>query len=101
LKQAPKEDLTKLVTALVKADEWLDANPDEGREVIRQIFIDRRQSPELADYWHQVKLFDHGQYNDEFVQFWIDFMVETGIIENGAVKPDDIYTNEYNPYYSK
>jgi len=95
------ETAKKLVDACVKADQWTEAHPDEAREVVKKIFRKHGQDPELAKYWKPIQLVDNGLWSESTVQFWIDFMVDSGIIKKDAVKPSDIFTNEYNPYYKK
>lgn len=101
LASRPAEAVTKLIQVLIDTDEWVEANPDEAREVVRQILADREQNTDIADYWHPFHLVDHGLWTEEHVKFWINFMEENGTIDKGEILPSDIYTNEYNPYYVK
>ncbi|MDR1508248.1 MAG: ABC transporter substrate-binding protein [Synergistaceae bacterium] len=95
------EGAKKLVSALVKSDEWVEANPNEARKIVRKIFEKRGQNPDLANYWFPIKLVNHGFWEDKNIRFWIDFLIDDKKIKEGQVKPSDIYTNEYNPYYGK
>ncbi|HWQ43257.1 MAG TPA: ABC transporter substrate-binding protein [Desulfosporosinus sp.] len=92
------ETTKKLVAALVKTDQWTEANPDEAREVVKKILAKHGQNTELAKYWKPVKLVNYGLWPESMVTYWINFMVDNNIVKKDAVKPSDIYTNEYNPY---
>ena len=92
------EDVKKLVSALIKADEWTEQNPEEARKLVKEILVDRGQSEELAKYWHPIKLVNHGLWTKESVQFWIDYGVKVGNVKEGAVTPEQVFTNEFNPF---
>lgn len=91
----------KATTALVKADEWAQANPEEARKVVAEIMKKREQNPVVASYWRAPSVRDHGQLVDADVNFWLDWFVADGKLKPGEIKPADIYTNEFNPYYKK
>jgi ABC-type nitrate/sulfonate/bicarbonate transport system substrate-binding protein len=95
------ELVKKVTTALVKADEWAQANPEEARKVVGEILKKREQNPIVATYWRAPSLRNHGQLVDEDVNFWLDWFVKDGKLKQGEIKAADIYTNEFNPYYKK
>ena len=37
--------------------------------------------------------------SDSDAQFWIDWLIKDGKIQEGQFKPSDIYTNQFNLYY--
>jgi ABC-type nitrate/sulfonate/bicarbonate transport system substrate-binding protein len=91
----------KLVSALIKSDEYVQAHPDEARKVVAKIFEKRGANPELAKYWKPYKLVNHGLWEDSGVEFWLDFMKKNTKTDTSSISPADIYTNEYNPFYKK
>lgn len=91
----------KLVAACVKADQWAEANPEEAKKIVADILKKRDQNPEIAKYWRAPHLRDYGLWTDDDVQFWLDWFVKDGLIQESQVKPSDIYTNEFNPYDKK
>ena len=91
----------KLVSALIKSDEYVQAHPDEARKVVAKIFEKRGANPELAKYWKPYKLVDHGLWEDSGIKFWLDFMKNNTTTDTSSIGPSDIYTNEYNPYFNK
>ncbi len=95
------ELVKKTVAALVEADEWAQANPEEARKLVAEILKKREQNPIVATYWKAPSLRNHGQLVDGDVEFWLDWLVQDGKLKQGEIKPSDIYTNEFNPYYNK
>ncbi len=95
------EAVKRLVAAYEKADEWAVQNPEEARKVVAAVLQKRGQNPVIAKYWKPLNLRDHGKLVDEDVQFWLDWFVRDGKIKEGQIKPSDVYTNEFNPYYGK
>jgi ABC-type nitrate/sulfonate/bicarbonate transport system substrate-binding protein len=95
----------KLVEASAKAIEWSKANPEEE---VRARLIDivkrrgRDENPEVLQYWHSFGVHSPGGIlSDQEVQRWIDWLVGQGELEEGKLKPSDIYTNEFNPYFNQ
>ena len=39
-----------------------------------------------------------GTITDTEISTWIDWLTRNGELEEGKLKPSDIYTNEFNPY---
>ncbi|MHB8066133.1 MAG: ABC transporter substrate-binding protein [Ruminiclostridium sp.] len=95
------ELVKKLVTALVKADQWIEANPEDARTIVAKVLKERDQNPDLAKYWKPSHLNNYGQLSDKNANFWIDWFVQDGKLKEGEIKPSDVYTNEFNPYFKK
>jgi ABC-type nitrate/sulfonate/bicarbonate transport system substrate-binding protein len=89
----------KLVIAYIKADQWAENNPEEARKIVAEILKKRDQNPALATYWKAPHLKNYGLWADDDVQFWLDWLERDGKIKPGEIKPSDVYTNEFNPYY--
>lgn len=100
IKENP-EAVRKFVRAYVRALDWSAENPDEARELIKEILKENQQNPELAAYWPGFGTSEHGIIGKEDVQYWINKFVEDGTLKEGQVGVDQIYTNEFNPYYKR
>ena len=81
-----------VVTAIAKAANWVNANPDEARKITSQrIGMD-------------LKLVERFAYVDDLVvteppiQYYIDILEQEKKIPRGKVKPKDVYTNQFNPF---
>lgn len=99
IKQNP-EAVKKFVAAIAKAYDWSAENPEEARKVVAEIYRKRGGNPELAKYWNPNRAWEHGFVKDKDIQWWIDALVSDKIIKEGQIKPSDVYTNEFNPYYN-
>ncbi|MDR1797006.1 MAG: ABC transporter substrate-binding protein [Clostridiales Family XIII bacterium] len=91
--------LQGIIAALIKTNEWVNANPDEAREIVATVLEGREQDPALAEYWKPASIDDYGLLSDDGAEYWIAWFVGDGVLEEGQVQPSDIYTNIYNPYY--
>lgn len=91
----------KFVTANVRAIDWSAANPDEARELYRKIITENGGKPENADFWEGFGAPEHGLISKQDVQYWIDRLISAGSLKPGQIVPDDVYTNEFNPYYKR
>lgn len=99
IKQNP-EAVKRFVAAFAKAYDWSAENPEEARKVVAEIYKKRGGNPELAKYWTPKRAWEHGIIKDDDVQWWLDIFVKDGK-QAGQLKPSDIYTNEFNPYFKK
>lgn len=100
IKQNP-EAVKRFVAAFAKAYDWSAENPEEARKVVAEIYKKRGGNPELAKYWTPKRAWEHGLIKDDDVQWWLDIFVSDGKLQQGQIKPSDIYTNEFNPYFKK
>ncbi len=82
-----------------KAYDWSAENPEEARKVVAEIYKKIGGNPDLAKYWTPKMAWEHGLMKDEDVQWWLNWFARGGIIKEGQLKPSDIYTNEFNPYF--
>lgn len=95
------EAVKRFVEGYVKAIDWAKENPEEANKLYAKILKDKGGNPDLAKYWTGFGVRDHALLKDSDVQIWIGWMAKDGIITEGQIKPSDIYTNEFNPYYKK
>ncbi len=92
---------THIVTGIGRAFAWANEHPRE--EVIERFeaIVKKRQRPENSDalqYWYGWGVADGGKLKDEDFQVWIDWLVKDGQLKEGQVKPQQVYTNQYNAY---
>ena len=92
----------QFVEGVAKAIEWSRETPRE--EVIERMenIIKKRDPNESIDnikFWKSFGVASEGGViSDEEMQIWIDWLVKSGELKEGEIKPSDLYTNEYNPY---
>ncbi|MEI6205415.1 MAG: ABC transporter substrate-binding protein [Desulfuromonadales bacterium] len=95
------ELVKRLVAVYEKTDQWASKNPDEARKLVAQVLQKRNQNPAIAKYWKGPFLRNYGLLQDSDIQFWLDWFLREGKIKEGELKPSDIYTNSFNPYFKK
>jgi ABC-type nitrate/sulfonate/bicarbonate transport system substrate-binding protein len=91
------EKVRRFITAIVKAQVWIDDHQDEAAIVYADYLKVPRE--QVADFDRAYYSRDGLEYDDR-IQLWIDELVNLGEIEEGQFKPSDIYTNEFNPNYT-
>ncbi len=103
IKEHP-DAVRRFVTAFEKSErlvwEEYQKDPDKIKKIAEGIITEKGGNPKAQDYqpaWSPSSPF----IRDEDVQLWIDWFVEDGILKPGQLKPSDIYTNEFNPYFKK
>ncbi len=94
-----------LVGAMAKAIEWSQQQP---REKVIEVYSKYLSDNGRADQVPAIKLWDTqavsnrgGVISSQEFGRWIDWLVEKDKFKPGQVKPEDVYTNEFNPYASK
>ena len=87
---------------VAKAIEWARTTPqEEVIERFEQIVTAREGNEPTGNlkFWKSTGIASEGGLitDDEF-QIWIDWLVANGELEEGQIKPEELYTNEFNPY---
>jgi ABC-type nitrate/sulfonate/bicarbonate transport system substrate-binding protein len=90
------------VAATARAIEWAREQPRaEVQARMRAIIAARQRSEDdsLVRYWQSTGVSGQGGLiaEREF-EVWIDWLVKDGQLAAGALRPADLYTNEFNPY---
>ncbi|HEY3424163.1 MAG TPA: ABC transporter substrate-binding protein, partial [Negativicutes bacterium] len=90
-----KPDVVKrFVTAMVKTINWQNANKQQAAEITAK-------RAKLDPNKVKIRYFaPDGIITKDSVTVWIDLLTEFGEIKNG-IKPEQIYTNEFNPNFKK
>jgi ABC-type nitrate/sulfonate/bicarbonate transport system substrate-binding protein len=88
---AEKPDLVRrYVNAIVKTHNWSNENPQKAAE------ITAKRGNVAAKSVRPVYYAPNSIIKEETVTLWIDLLKEFGEIK-GDIRPDQIYTNEFNP----
>ncbi|WP_440950997.1 ABC transporter substrate-binding protein [Methanosphaerula subterraneus] len=94
------DTVKSFVAALAKAADFTNENPDEALKIIIQYNypgIDAQAAKAIKAHHYPA----HALISDSQVKSWIARMETEGDIKQGSITPADVYTNEYNPYYTK
>lgn len=93
IKEKP-DVVRRFVRAVAKANDWADANQQQAIDItVKRANVD----PKLLRTGYFAP---NGIIHPETVAIWIDLLKEFGEIKND-VKPEQIFTNEFNPYAKK
>ncbi len=84
-----------VVSALVKAGNWVNANPEEARKLISQRI---NLKLEYVDRWIFVP---NLVVTEPPIQYYIDVLEHEGKLPKGKVQVKDVYTNDFNPFASQ
>jgi ABC-type nitrate/sulfonate/bicarbonate transport system substrate-binding protein len=89
------EAVKELTEILIKTAKWSNEHPQESKEIMAKRFNMKVDEMEIYDFYEDQLVPEAG------VQYWIDRLVEENKLTPGQIKPEQIYTNEYNPNYKK
>lgn len=93
IKEKP-DVVSRFVTAMANSIRWQTEHPEEAREITA-----KRAKLDISQVRPRYFAPD-GIIKEDSIQMWIDMLTEFGEIKPG-IKPEQIYTNEFNPYYKK
>ena len=95
------QTVRQFVDAVGKAIEWTKATPLPEVQARYTKIIEargRQESTSSIKYWKSAGVATQfGVIQDSDFTRWEDWLVDTGALEKGELKPSDIYTNEFNP----
>lgn len=81
-----------VVTAIAKAANWVNENPEEARKIISERLGIELENVERYAYVEDLVV------TEEPIQYYIDILEDEGLIKEDAVDVKDVYTNEFNPF---
>ncbi|MFB9330009.1 ABC transporter substrate-binding protein [Paenibacillus aurantiacus] len=86
------EAVKDFVSAIAKAANWVNANPEEAKQIIaKRLGVD-------VKYVDRFAYVDDLVVTEEPIQYYIDILEEYEKIPKGKVKVKDVYTNEFNAF---
>lgn len=85
------EAMKTIVGILAKTAKWVNEHPEEARQIIAKRL---KMDINLVE--------NYAYYDDQLVptpeiNYWIERLEAEGKIKQGQFKPEDIFTNDYNP----
>lgn len=87
------DTVRKFVAAIAKAEDWNNANHAEANKIVaKKLQIEEINVGGLNYY-------KHGLFVEEPLQTEIDTLIRYERLTPGQISPQDVYTNEFNPYY--
>jgi len=96
------EAAADFVQGVARAIRWAQVtDAQEVRDRFVRIIEERgrHEDPANIAYWRSVSIPTPGGVVQEAeITTWIDWLVADGQVPAGSITPQDVYTNEYNPY---
>lgn len=86
------EAVRDVVTALAKAANWVNANPEDARKLVSERIKLQLQYVDRYAYVENLVI------TEPPIQYYIDVLEAEGKLAKGKVNVRDIYTNEFNPF---
>lgn len=88
IKQKP-DVVKRFVSVIARTNDWINANPDQAKKITAE------KGKVDVSVVRATTLAPHAEIKESTVQVWIDLLEQFKEIKPG-VKPEDIYTNEFN-----
>jgi ABC-type nitrate/sulfonate/bicarbonate transport system substrate-binding protein len=88
----------RFIKALVKADRWGNAHPVEAEDTLSRLNGMPKQLWRYAK-WRPTGSDTHLLVDRDSIEKWTRILEEFGQIAPGSIRPEDIYTNAYNPSF--
>jgi ABC-type nitrate/sulfonate/bicarbonate transport system substrate-binding protein len=101
MEQHPKAS-AQLIGGMAKAVHYLQTTP--APQVIKladEVAAEhgRTEDVESLKFWKSSGVVNEGGYFDpKEVSIWIKFLEEEGELKPGEIKPEEVFTNQFNPY---
>lgn len=98
------DTVRSFVTAFEKTNRliWEEFRKDPGRVKKAYVEIATRKggNPKLAEYYRPAWSPEYPFATDRDLQYWLDIFAAEGKIKTGQIKPSDVYTHEFNPFFT-
>jgi ABC-type nitrate/sulfonate/bicarbonate transport system substrate-binding protein len=96
------EAVADFVQGTARAIRWAQVTPvEEVRERYTDIITerDRGETTDLVQYWKSSTVpTAGGVIQPDEISIWVDWLEGDGQLTEGQLDPEELYTNEYNPY---
>jgi len=100
--QENPDTVRTFVEGVAKAIEWTKTTPrEEVIAMFEKIILAREgnESTENLKYWKSMGISSEGgQIFEKDFDIWIDWLVRNGELQEGQVKAEELFTNDFNPY---
>lgn len=92
-----------LVEGVAKANEFIATHT---REEVLDVYAEYQTDHDRAEYVEPLEVWpgtngvatEGGVIRDEDVTIWLDWLQGEGEVDAGEISPEDVFTNEFNPY---
>jgi len=85
----------RFIASLSEAFQWGNTHPEQAQEILNRRNDIPRDYFRYQKNWHRVP--DQALVDPDSIHKWVAILEQFGQIPKGAVNPEDVYTNAYNP----
>jgi ABC-type nitrate/sulfonate/bicarbonate transport system substrate-binding protein len=85
----------RFITGLTKAARWGNAHPEEAQAILNRV---NELPPQLFKYTKWRPASDTLLVDPDSIKKWTAILEDFGQIDKGSIRPEDVFTNDYNPY---
>jgi ABC-type nitrate/sulfonate/bicarbonate transport system substrate-binding protein len=85
------EAVRELTAILTRAAQWNNEHREEARQLMAKRFGFKLEETEMFEFYEDQIT------PDQNIQYWLDRLVAEKKISPGQIKPEQVYTNRYNP----
>ncbi|MET0387224.1 MAG: ABC transporter substrate-binding protein [Polyangiales bacterium] len=89
------DTVRRFIAALAEAYQWGNAHPEEAQTILNRRNAIPQAYWKYQQTWHSAP--PSALVDPESIRKWIAILEQFGQVERGAVKPEDVFTNAYNP----
>lgn len=97
-----RDAVADFVQGTARAIRWAQTTPREEVIATYEQIIEgrgRNENTDLVGYWKSAGVAEPGGViTDQEIRTWIDWLTRNDELDDGALTPADVYTNDYNPY---
>lgn len=97
-----QDAVADFVRGTARAIRWAQTTPRDRVVATFEEIIDgrgRNENTDLVGYWKSPGIAGPGGVvTDQEIRTWLDWLTRNGELDDGALTPADVYTNDHNPY---
>ena len=103
IKEHP-DQLIKFITAFEKSQRFVwdefQKDPEKVKNAVAEILKEKGGNPKIAKYFRPKWSPEYPFSKDTDIQIMIEILESEGKLKPGQIRPSDVFTHEFNPYYT-
>ncbi len=82
--------------------EEFQKDPERVKKAYAEVLTEKGGNPKRAKYYKGPRWSPEYPFaTDKDIQYWLDIFESEGKFKPGKIKPSDVYTHEFNPFYKE
>ncbi|MCZ7382530.1 MAG: ABC transporter substrate-binding protein [Candidatus Methanoperedens sp.] len=105
IKEHP-ETVKRFITVYEKSQRFVweefKKDPEHVKKAYAEVLTEKNGNPKRAKYYKGPRWSPEYPFaTDRDIQYWLDIFESEGKLKPGQIKPSDVYTHEFNPFYKE